>query len=46
MVHPLLFITVSFKGDVRMSHCVLDEQIDHLRHSGISFEIMSESDAR
>lgn len=29
-----------------MSHYGLDEQIDHLRHSGISFEIMSESDAR
>ena len=29
-----------------MSHYGLDEQIDHLRHGGISFEIMSESDAR
>ena len=29
-----------------MSHYGLDEQIDHLRHCGISFEIMSESEAR
>ena len=29
-----------------MSHYRLDEQIDHLRRCGISFEIMSESDAR
>lgn len=29
-----------------MSHYGLDEQIDHLRRSGISFEIMSESEAR
>ena len=43
---PSFLLLRNFEGDERMRHYGLDEQINHLRESGITFSIMSEDDAR
>ena len=43
---PSFLLLRNFEGDERMHHYGLDEQINHLRESGITFSIMSEDDAR